>query len=289
MIIWSIAKTTIGDALRKKVIQIFLVIAIGLIIISLSFAQTLSFSTSEGASTDIMLVKTMGLGLMAAAGWLISLVMGVSLIPQEIERRTIYTILSKPVKRYEFIIGKFVGALLTLGICVALMGLVFIGVVVAKAWGAQASMVSAGAQAAGGLDAHATAQNVQIFDVNMVWGVILIYLQFLVLSSIVLFLSVFLTPTVNFFMGLGVYLVGVMAPITETLANAKGLFVKAFYTAVHYIVPNFDMFNKPNALLHPDAHITSMAAYTGQCVLYGLLYVFVMMTLAVILFEKKEV
>ena len=73
MIIWSIAKTTIGDALRKKVIQIFLVIAIGLIIISLSFAQTLEFGTQGGASTDIMLVKTMGLGLMAAAGWLISL------------------------------------------------------------------------------------------------------------------------------------------------------------------------------------------------------------------------
>ena len=289
MIIWSIAKTTIGDALRKKVIQIFLVIAIGLIVISLSFAQTLEFGTREGASTDIMLVKTMGLGLMAAAGWLISLVMGVSLIPQEIERRTIYTILSKPVKRYEFIIGKFLGALLTLGICVGLMGLVFIAVVVVKAWGAEASTVSAGAQAAGGVDAASAMQKVQIFDVNMVWGVILIYLQFLVLSSIVLFLSVFLTPTVNFFMGLGVYIVGVMAPITESLASAKALHVKYFYTAVHYIIPNFDMFNKPNALLHPDAHIESMAKYTGQCVLYGLLYVFVMMTLAVILFEKKEV
>ena len=52
VIIWSIAKTTIGDALSKKVLQIFLVVAIGLIVISLSFSQTLSFSTSEGASTD---------------------------------------------------------------------------------------------------------------------------------------------------------------------------------------------------------------------------------------------
>ena len=59
---------------------------------------------------------------MAVAAWLISLVMGVSLIPQEIERRTIYTILAKPVKRYEFIIGKFLGAMLTLAINIGLMG-----------------------------------------------------------------------------------------------------------------------------------------------------------------------
>ncbi|MGB9620435.1 MAG: hypothetical protein ACPL7K_08490, partial [Armatimonadota bacterium] len=79
MIIWSIAKTTVGDALRKKVLQIFLVVAIGLIIISLSFSQTLSFSSRAGSSTDIMLVKSFGLGLMAVAAWLISLVMGVTL------------------------------------------------------------------------------------------------------------------------------------------------------------------------------------------------------------------
>lgn len=163
MIIWSIAKTTVGDALRKKVLQIFLVVAIGLIIISLSFSQALAFSTREGASSNIMPIKSFGLGLMAIAAWLITLVLGVSLIPQEIERRTIYTILAKPVKRYEFIIGKFLGAILTLAINVGLMGLVFIAIVVIKAWGAAPSVPSGIGSIEG-----SQIQRIGIFDWNMV-------------------------------------------------------------------------------------------------------------------------
>jgi ABC-type transport system involved in multi-copper enzyme maturation permease subunit len=137
MIIWAIARTTIGDALRKKVLQVFLVVAIGLIVLSLSFSQTLTFSSRNGVSADFMLLKSFGLGMMALAGIFISLILGVSLIPQEFERRTIYTILAKPVKRYEFICGKFVGALGTLGITTGLMGLAFILTIVAKAIEAQ--------------------------------------------------------------------------------------------------------------------------------------------------------
>ncbi len=288
MIIWSIAKATVGDAMRKKVLQIFLVVAIGLIIISLSFSQTLSFSTREGASTDIMLIKSFGLGLMAMAGWLISLVMGVSLIPQEIERRTIYTILSKPVKRYEFIIGKFLGAMLTLALCVACMGIVFIGVVMAKAHGAAVSAASANT---GISAAQAGVQKVQIFDINMLWGVVMIYLQFLVLSAVVILFSVFMTPTVNFFMGLGVYIIGVMASMTETMAKSDTMnpVLAGFYKIMHVIIPNFDKFNVTNTLLHPETHIANIAKYTGQVALYGIFYALLMVVLAVIIFEKKEV
>lgn len=286
MIIWSIAKTTIGDALRKKVLQIFLVVAIGLIVISLSFSQTLSFSTREGSSTDIMLVKSFGLGLMAVAAWLISLVMGVSLIPQEIERRTIYTILAKPVKRYEFILGKFLGALATLAINVAIMGVVFLAIVMFKAYTADAPLASPSS----GINAPAV-QRVELFDPNMLWGIVMIYLQFMVLSSVVLLFSVFLTPTVNFFMGMGVYIVGVLGSMTETMAKnpQATAALKYFYMVVHKVVPNFDRFNVTNSLLHPEAHIANMAAYTGKIALYGVIYALIMMTIAVIVFEKKEV
>lgn len=287
MIILSIAKTTIGDALRKKVLQIFLVVAIGLIIISLSFSQTLSFSTKGGAGADLMIVKSFGLGLMAIAGWLISLVMGVSLIPQEIERRTIYTILAKPVKRYEFIIGKYLGALGTLFINIGLMGVVFILVIMAKAWGAEVPSVSPTADIAA-----APMQSVGIFDMNMVWGVIMIYMQFMVLSSVVLLFSVLLTPTVNFFMGLGVYIVGLMAPMVETLAKSPAAndVMKVFYHAVYYAIPNIEKFNLlTSPLLHPDADIANPAAYTGGMALYAVFYSLIMMTIAVIIFEKKEV
>ena len=287
MIIWTLAKATIADAMRKKVLQIFLVVAIGLIVISFTFSQTLSFSTREGSSADLMLVKSFGLGLMALAGALISLVMGVQLIPQEIERRTIYTILAKPVKRYEFIIGKFVGAILTLAINIGMMGVVFVATVMIKAHGSQAAAVSA---ASGAANLAGAGQSVGLFDVNTLWGVVMIYLQFMVLSSVVLFFSVFFTPIVNFFMGMGVYVIGLMGSLTETLAKADGAsaFIKGFYKVVHVIIPNFDKFNVTNTLLHPEG-IANLPKYVTGVALYSIIYVLIMMLAAVIIFEKKEV
>ena len=291
MIIWAIAKTTIGDMMRKKVLQIFLVVAMGLIVLSLAFSKTLSFSTQGGASSDLMIFKSFGMGLIAVAGLFISLVMGVSLIPQEIERRTIYTILSKPVKRYEFIAGKLLGAILTLAINIGLMGLVFVITVTIKAATAEQAPMQMH-QAMAGADSSQTVP-VQIFDPNSVLSVVMIYLQFLVLTSVVIFFSVFLTPTVNFFLGAGVYIVGLMGSITETLAGPgvekANLFVAAIYKFIHVMVPNFDKFNVTNQLLHPETQVANIWTYTGLVSGYALLYALIMMTLAIVIFEIKEV
>lgn len=291
MIIWAIAKTTIGDMMRKKVLQIFLVVAMGLIVLSLAFSKTLSFSTQGGASSDLMIFKSFGMGLIAVAGLFISLVMGVSLIPQEIERRTIYTILSKPVKRYEFITGKLLGAVLTLAVNIGLMGLVFVIVVMVKAATAEQVPVQMGSAMAGA-DAFRVAP-VQIFDPNTALSVVMIYLQFVVLTSVVILFSVFLTPTVNFFLGAGVYIIGLMGSITESIAGGgtekASVFVGAVYKFIHVMIPNFDKFNVTNQLLHPETQVGDIWSYTGLVSCYALLYALIMMVLAIVIFEIKEV
>lgn len=284
MIIWTIAKTTVGDAMRRKVLQVFLVIAVALIIMSLSFSQNLSFSGKEGSAVDLMLIKSFGLGLMAIAGSLMAIVMGVSLIPLEIERKTIYTILSKPVKRYEFIIGKFLGAIMTLGLNILLMGIVFVIAVTMKAKGVQVA-----ASAASGLKEGAA--GVQIFDVNTLLGVVMIFLQFMVLSAVVMMFSTFLTQTVNFFVGAGVYILGVMSTVIQTLASShdSGKAAQLLYKAIHTIVPNFDKFNVTNTLLHPETTINSLPRYTLEVAMYAIVYTLIMAIIAVLVFEKKEV
>lgn len=289
MIIWAIAKTTFGDAMRKKILQVFLVVAVGLIILSLSFSQTLSFSTRQGASSDLMMLKSMGLGLMAFAGLLISLVIGVTLIPQEIERRTIYTILAKPVKRYEFIAGKYLGAVLTLAVTIGLMGVVLVAVLWIKALGAEVPVVSATTGVAGDPVARATTK-VQAFDVTALLGVALIYMQFVVLSSVVLLLSVLVTPTVNFFLGAAVYTVGVMAAVTQSLGQAEkaNILLKGFYRALYLVLPNFDKYNITNPIIHPDVNI-QIGPHTLKMALYTLLYSLIMMLIGIIVFERKEI
>ena len=290
MIIWAIAKTTVGDALRKKVLQVFLVVAIGLIVLSLSFSQTLTFSSRNGISSDFMLLKSFGLGMMALAGIFISLILGVSLIPQEFERRTIYTILAKPVKRYEFVCGKFIGALATLGITTGLMGLTFILTIVVKAIAAQ-HLVDAPTVAGIQTTAVVGAERVQLFDWNVLWGVILVYLQFMMLSSVVLLFSLIFTPTVNFFMGAAVYMVGFMSSIVQSLGSAEDAHaaLRAFLKVTSYVLPQFDRFNVSNQLLHPETQVANMGIYTAQVGAYGIIYVLITLVVAILIFERKEV
>lgn len=283
MAIWTIAKTTVGEAMRKKILNVCLIVAVAMIALALSFTQ---FDFQR----DMTIVKSLGLFVVLLAGFVISLILSVSLIPNEVERRTIYTILSKPVKRYEFVVGKFVGGLITLLINVALMGAVFIIMVAIKT--ALSPPAAAALSPGAGQLATEAASRAQIFDPSLVLGVVMIYFQFLLLSAVVMLFSVFMTPTVNFFASAAVYVVGSAAPVWQTMSSKDStapLLVKYVYKVVHTIVPNFDYFNIQNRLIHPHHEVRSMGLYVTETIVYAVLFSVVMMTIAVLLFEKKEV
>jgi len=285
MVIWTIAKTTVGEAMRKKILNVFLLVAIAMIVLSLSFTQL-------GFKQDMTIVKGLGLFVILVAGLVISLILCVSLIPNEIERRTIHTILSKPVKRYEFLIGKYLGGLLTLLINVALMGTVFIIMVAVKAHFSSAVTGINPEHVPGGAGAVSGTIRPAAFDPSLVLGVILIYFQFFLLSAVVMLFSVFLTPTVNFFASAAVYIIGSAAPVWESLYAEKGgagPFVKGFYKIIHTIIPNFDYFNIQNRLIHPTHEVRSMPLYVTETITYAVLFSVVVVLIAVLIFEKREV
>lgn len=287
MIIWTIAKTTFGEAMRKKILNVFLIVAVGMIVISMGF-------TNLDFQSDLTTVKALGMFVILLAGFIISLIMCVSLIPNEVERRTIYTILSKPVNRYEFVIGKFVGGLLTLFVNIALMGAVFVLMVTLKVALSHdvstLSKVGEMAQGAGG----ALASKPKVFDPSLLLGVLMIYLQFLVFSAVVMLFSVFLTPTVNFFASSAVYVVGSASAIWQSIAANKGEHVavvaKAFYWVMsHVFPPNFDLYNIQNRLIHPHHEVRSMGAYVAFVIGYSVLYSVLLMIVAALIFDRKEV
>lgn len=289
MIYWIIAKTTFGDAMRQKTLQVFMIVAVALIFMSFAFANTLTFST-QSATGDLSFIKNFGLGMITLAGILVCVMSGVYMIPREIERKTIYTILSKPVTRWEFILGKMIGSWLTLGAAIGLMGLVFIGVITIKALLLSGGTAASATAVAAGLK-DAAAANVQIFDINMVFGVILAYLQSALLSSIIIMFSVIFTPTVNFFMGIGVYVIGSLITIIETLKNSATdlpVMIKWLYEIFYWIIPNFDLFNVTNTLLHPNANPVTWA-YVGTCLGYALFYSLVATLVSIVIFYNKEV
>ena len=122
--IWRVAKITVAEARRRRVLQAVVVLVV-LILLSMMF-----FSYLSPNEQSRMLISG-GLASIAVFGVLLSIFVAAFLIPQELESRTAYAILSKPVRRFEFVVGKYVGAMIILGVISAIMTVVLVGVLVA--------------------------------------------------------------------------------------------------------------------------------------------------------------
>lgn len=256
--VFAIAYNTVREALSRRVVLLFLFGALVLIVLSPLF----SFLSPR---EELTLLKSLGLGVIQLASMFICIVMGISLIPAEIERRTIYTVLSKPVQRYEFVLGKFLGGILTMLFNILCMGVVFFVVV---AWRGNVK---------------------QALDL---WkGFMMIFFQMSILVSLAIFFSAFLTPFVNFFMSLGVYIIGTLSSVTESLMKGENrtALQKGIGAVLHYLLPNFGNFNIQNKIIHPETRIINEGVYYIQNIGYAVLYIAVLLIIAVIIFDRREV
>jgi ABC-type transport system involved in multi-copper enzyme maturation permease subunit len=257
-----IASGTFGEAMRRKILNVFLFVGIALMVMGFAFS---SFRPSE----EMVIIKSLGLGVIALAGVFISVILFINLIPQEIERRTIYTILSKPVQRYEFLCGKFLGGLMTVFSNIALMGIAFIVLLLVKE--------------------HRWDHDIT----EAVKGVVMIFFQIMLLGGVSMCFSVLLSPFVNFFLSFAVYLLGSMSSVTESLASdpdhKKNPVVVLLFKVIHVLIPNFGNFNIQNPIIHPDVVIHNETIYLVQTILYALLWTAILMTIAVLAFDRREV
>ena len=263
--IWLIAGGTFGEAIRRRTLLIFLAVAALVIVAGASTAAV-------QAQHDTTILKTVGLGVIGLTGVFISVILGINLLPAEIERRTVYTILSKPVHRYQFLCGKFLGGLLTVLSSVALMSLVFLLIFLVKERGFDKAFGDA------------------------CKGVLLIIFQITLVNAVAVFFSVFLSPFVNFFLTFAVYLLGSASSITEALADPssdpahpKNPITVFVFKVIHTVIPNFANYNVQNPILNPDLHITNEAFFLGTNVLYALVYSAILLTTAALIFDRREV
>lgn len=259
--IFVIAKGTFGEAMRRRILNVFLFVALALMIMAVAFS---SFTPRN----ELDLIKSMGLGVIQISGVFISVILGINLIPSEIERRTIYTILSKPVQRYEFLTGKFLGGLMTVLANIGLMSLVFIILLLIKE---------------------------RAFDKDVVLvlgGEMMIAFQLMLVSAMAVMFSVLVSPFVNFFLSFSIYFFGSITSLWSDMATSLGhlaLLNQYLFRVLGWIVPNFENYNVQNPIIHPDTHIQNETTYTIYCITYAVLYSLIMMFLAIIQFNRKEV
>lgn len=255
MVTLAIAKQTLEDMLRRKILLILLIVAVGMI----ALGPSVGFLSPRESSA---ILRSLGLAVILIAGLLITILAGIQVIPTEIERRTIYTVLSKPVQRYEFVLGKFLGGLATVFVMIIAMGIVFLGVLYFQ-------------------ERHSSPE--------MIMGVMLTFFQMMLLGALAIFFSTFATPVVNFFLSFSIFMVGNMSSVTESLTTNKNPATALIGKVIHFVLPNFGNFNLQNKLIHPETQITNQNVFVTQNIVYAIIYSSVLLILAILVFDRREV
>jgi ABC-type transport system involved in multi-copper enzyme maturation permease subunit len=268
-----IARNTVGDALRKRVLLVFLLIAIVMLFLSLFLAY---FSARE----RMVIFKSVAFVILLVFGGLISITTAIFLIPNEVEKRTIYSVLSKPVQRWEFFIGKFLGGAFTVLVTLGLMAIVLAVVTF---------MMSA--QPPSGAETM-TSVTQQVQKLGLVFrGTAVIYFELVLLTAIATTLSLFLTPTVNFAVTALLFIVGSFQDVLAAWTRRpEYVIAKWVATAFYYVTPHFQDFNIMGSLVHPEVELkSSPVLYAIQVCAYGVVYAMVLLLAGVLVFDRKEV
>jgi ABC-type transport system involved in multi-copper enzyme maturation permease subunit len=248
----AIAGNTWRDAIRSKVLYVLLFFALLLIGTSATLA-TLSYVERERILQDV------SLGAIRFFGAAIAIFVGVGLVHREVDRRTIFTILSKPVDRSAFIAGKYLGLLATLWALLSVMSICF-----------AAASLAAGAP----LDAgHAIA-------------LALIAAELAVVIAFATLFSSFSTPFLAGCYSLGIYLVGHLTRDLYAIGKTSSSPVAREFTLwVRRLLPDLEAFNRTIEAVHAipiPAHEVAWSIAMGIAWIVGFLLV------AVMTFERRD-
>lgn len=280
---WVIARNTLGDALRKRVLLVFLLLAMVMLLLALM----LNYLT---AREQMVTFKSTELAIILIFGALIAITTSIFLIPNEIEKRTIYSVLSKPVQRWEFFLGKFLGGVLTALVTLGLMAVVLaIVVFVLSARPPSADLASVGQQApinAKDWMGRGAQEVALVFQ-----GCFVIFFELILLTAIATTLSLFFSPTVNFSITAFVFVAGSLQDVLAAWTRRNEFpITKLLATGLYYVTPHFEDFNIVGNIVHPEVKLQmSPLLYAAEVSLYGVVYALMILLLGVLVFDRKEV
>jgi ABC-type transport system involved in multi-copper enzyme maturation permease subunit len=187
---------------------------------------------------------------------------GVGLVYKEMEKRTLYSLLSKPIRRWEFLVGKFAGLLLTLVVNTALMTL---------GLGAALYFVS---------------RKFERADATILVAVYFILLELALVTALALFFSCFTSPMLSTLYTLGIYVAGVFAPgilsVSQFTSNWE---LGAVTRLVYYVLPNFHNFGVIAAAAHGEAVPFTLIWHNT---VYALLYVILILVASAAVFSGRN-
>jgi ABC-type Na+ efflux pump permease subunit len=237
---------------------------------------------------EFQILKDVSLGAISIFTSLLAIVATARLLPQDIEDRTVYTILAKPVPRFEYVLGKITGVLLLLAISTLVMSAAFLVVLYLREQAVIHATLSqmSGAppeQLADALRAiRSSAINIDIFP-----GIIIIYLKACLLAALTLFVSTFATTNIFTIVVMAfIYFIGhLQATAREYWLHSSGLLTRVFLAIVALLFPDLQAFNLVDDIVAGTA--ISLALFIKTALL-GIFYTTIYTLLAAFVFYGKE-
>ena len=248
----AVAGNTLREAVRDRVLYTLLFFALAMIGSGV-LLSTLSYVEHERILQDV------GFAAVRVFGVAIAVFVGIGLVQKEVDRRTIFTILSKPIARAEFLIGKYLGLLATLCLQIAVMALGF-----------AAASLAAGAPLGG---AHAAA-------------FALIGVEVAVVIAIALLFSAFTSPMLASLFTVGIWLIGHLSRDLRSLgAQSSEEFVKRATEWLYRALPDLSAFDLTQHAVHGLPIATSDVALP---LVYGIGWVALALVAAAWIFDRRD-
>jgi len=235
----AIAFNTFREAVRDRVLYNLIVFAFLMIGASLLLGQI-----TIGVQRQLLI--NLGLTAISVFGVLIAIFIGIGLVSKEIDKRTLYTVLTRPVERWEFIVGKFFGLFGTLIVNAGLMTIGFFVALLYLMHGLQSS------------------------DLSILAAIYFILLQFMMVTAIALVLSAFSTPIESAVLTFAIFVVGSFGEDLRDFAEAAKGGAHYVGLAVSYLIPNFSTLNYIASVAHGNAVPAGVVLWnTAYAFLYG--------------------
>jgi|SRR5215469_4483288 len=250
-----VAVNTFREAVRDRVLYNLIFFALVMIGAAILVGQI-------SIGIERLVIVNLGLSAISIFGLIMAIFIGVGLVYKEIERRTLYTLLAKPVHRWEFLVGKYAGLLLTLVVNTAFM---MLGLAAALWY---------------------VAGTFQRSDVTILVAVYFILLELALVTALGLFFSCFSSPMLSTLFTLGIYVTGIFCAEIKAFGElSKNPAMEAVTKVIYYLVPNFHNFNAIAAAAYGDPISLTLV---WQNTAYAALYVTLILLAAAAVFSNRN-
>jgi ABC-type transport system involved in multi-copper enzyme maturation permease subunit len=263
--IGAIAVNVFRESVRDKVLYNLVFFAILMMGTSYLLGQLT-------AGQDVKIIKDLGLSATSVFGLFIAVFIGIGLVSKEVERRSVYSLLPKPIDRYQLVLGKYAGLTLTLVVNIALMTLAFYIVLMYASWGVDPEVQRA-------WDAPA-------LDPALLKAIGLILVELLLVTAIALFFSTFSTPMLSAALTVGLFVVGHFSTdlrnFDQVLDSPAAV---ALARGMYWVLPNLSQFDVKAQVVHGQPIPMGYVALTTG---YAVLYTAMVLTVAVYVFSRRD-